>query len=57
MICLSEHLIKQMADHLSEDGYRDAGYEYVSIDVSTLKSLAMYCCHFLKSQCDVNISL
>ena len=45
MICLSEHLIKQMADHLAEDGYRDAGYEYVSIDVSTLRSLAMYCCH------------
>ena len=44
MICLSEHLIKQMADHLAEDGYRDAGYEYVSIDVSTLKYLAMYCC-------------
>lgn len=44
MICLSEHLIKQMADHLAEDGYRDAGYEYVSIDVSTLKSLVMYCC-------------
>lgn len=46
MICLSEHLIKQMADHLAEDGYRDAGYEYVSIDVSTFKSLAMYCCHW-----------
>ena len=45
MICLSEHLIKQMADHLAEDGYRDVGYEYVSIDVSTFKSLAMYCCH------------
>ena len=30
----SEHLIKQMADRLAEDGYRDAGYEYVSIDVS-----------------------
>ena len=44
MICPSEHLIKQMADHLAEDGYRDAGYEYVSIDVSTLKYLAMYCC-------------
>lgn len=46
MICLSEHLIKQMADHLAEDGYRDAGYEYVSIDVSTLKSLVMYCCRW-----------
>lgn len=46
MICLSEHLIKQMADHLAEDGYRDAGYEYVSIDVSTFKSLAMCCCHW-----------
>ena len=30
----SERLIKQQADRLSEDGYKDAGYEYVSIDVS-----------------------
>lgn len=30
--CISERLIKQQADRLSEDGYRDAGYEYVSID-------------------------
>ena len=30
----SEHLIKQQADRLAEDGYKDAGYEYVSIDVS-----------------------
>ena len=25
----------QMADHLVNDGYKDVGYEYVSIDVST----------------------
>ena len=30
----SERLIKQQADRLAEDGYKDAGYEYVSIDVS-----------------------
>ena len=30
----SERLIIQMADRLAEDGYRDAGYKYVSIDVS-----------------------
>ena len=30
----SERLIMQMADRLAEDGYRDAGYKYVSIDVS-----------------------
>ncbi|XP_029204318.2 alpha-N-acetylgalactosaminidase-like isoform X1 [Acropora millepora] len=30
--CISEHLIKQQADRLAEDGYKDAGYEYVSID-------------------------
>ena len=30
----SERLIMQMADRLAEDGYRDAGYIYVSIDVS-----------------------
>ncbi|KAJ7384568.1 hypothetical protein OS493_021199 [Desmophyllum pertusum] len=30
--CISEWLIKQMADRLAEDGYRDAGYKYVSID-------------------------
>lgn len=30
--CISEELIMQMADRLAEDGYRDAGYTYVSID-------------------------
>lgn len=25
-----------MADRLAEDGYRDAGYKYVSIDVSAV---------------------
>lgn len=30
--CISERLIKQQADRLAEDGYKDAGYEYVSID-------------------------
>lgn len=30
----SERLIKQQADRLAEDGYKDVGYEYVSIDVS-----------------------
>jgi len=34
----SERLIMQMADRLAEDGYRDAGYTYVSIDVSSLAS-------------------
>lgn len=24
-----------MADHMAEDGFKEAGYEYVSIDVST----------------------
>ena len=34
--CLfSEKLITEMADRMAEDGFRDAGYEYVSIDVST----------------------
>ena len=28
----SEHLIKQMADHLHSDGFLAAGYEYVAID-------------------------
>ncbi|RMX37256.1 hypothetical protein pdam_00011398 [Pocillopora damicornis] len=41
--CISEHLIKQMADHLAEDGYRDAGYEYVSIDLHSKRlKLGMY---------------
>ncbi|XP_073244064.1 alpha-N-acetylgalactosaminidase-like isoform X2 [Porites lutea] len=30
--CISEGLIKQQGDRLAEDGYKDAGYEYVSID-------------------------
>ena len=34
--CLfSEKLIIEMADHMAEDGFKEAGYEYVSIDVST----------------------
>mgnify|MGYP001802498556 CR=1 FL=1 len=28
----SEKLIKQMADRMAADGYKDAGYQYVSID-------------------------
>lgn len=23
----------QMADHMADDGYKDAGYEYINIDV------------------------
>ncbi|KAJ8297735.1 hypothetical protein KUTeg_024266 [Tegillarca granosa] len=30
--CVSEKLIMQMADIMVTDGYKDAGYEYVSID-------------------------
>lgn len=30
--CISEYLIKQMADRIAADGYKDAGYEYVCID-------------------------
>lgn len=30
--CLSETLFMKMADHLAEDGYRDAGYVYLVID-------------------------
>ena len=34
--CLfSEKLIFGMADRMAEDGFKEAGYEYVSIDVST----------------------
>ena len=29
----------QMADRLAEDGYRDAGYTYVSIDVSSVSGV------------------
>ena len=32
----------QMADRLAEDGYRDAGYIYVSIDVSSLSGLQKF---------------
>ena len=35
----SEQLIMQMADRLAEDGYRDAGYKYVVIDVSSVSGL------------------
>ncbi|KAJ7384508.1 hypothetical protein OS493_021137 [Desmophyllum pertusum] len=30
--CIGERLITEMADRMAEDGFRDAGYEYVSID-------------------------
>lgn len=30
--CLSENLIMRQADRMAEDGYRDAGYVYLSID-------------------------
>ncbi|XP_028968951.1 alpha-N-acetylgalactosaminidase [Galendromus occidentalis] len=30
--CISEKLYTQMADVMTEEGYRDAGYEYVNID-------------------------
>ncbi len=30
--CVSEKLVKEMADRLVEDGYKDVGYEYVNID-------------------------
>jgi hypothetical protein len=30
--CISEHLVKSMADAMVAGGYKDAGYEYVSID-------------------------
>lgn len=30
--CISERLVKSMADAMVTGGYRDAGYEYVSID-------------------------
>ncbi|XP_037277051.2 alpha-N-acetylgalactosaminidase isoform X2 [Rhipicephalus microplus] len=30
--CLSEKLFMRMADHLADDGYRDAGYVYLVID-------------------------
>ena len=31
----SEKLIFEMADRMAEDGFKEAGYEYVSIDVRT----------------------
>lgn len=30
--CISEHLIKVMADRLAEDGFLDAGYKYITVD-------------------------
>ena len=28
----------EMADHMAEDGFKEAGYQYVSIDVSSFSS-------------------
>ncbi len=33
----SEKLFMDMADRMAEDGFRDVGYEYISIDVSCCK--------------------
>ncbi|KAK8803328.1 hypothetical protein WA158_001022 [Blastocystis sp. Blastoise] len=30
--CISEKLFTQIADHLADDGYLDAGYQYLDID-------------------------
>ncbi|XP_069066434.1 alpha-N-acetylgalactosaminidase-like isoform X2 [Pleurodeles waltl] len=30
--CISEHLLKSMADRMAEDGWKELGYQYVSID-------------------------
>ena len=37
----------EMADCMAEDGFKDAGYEYVSIDVSSLFQLPAFnvCIH------------
>ena len=32
VLIFSEKLVKQMADHMAADGYKDVGYEYVNID-------------------------
>lgn len=32
-----------MADRMAEDGFRDAGYKYVSIDVSTFWPIINHC--------------
>ena len=37
--CISEHLYKSMADHISTDGYLDAGYEYVIVDDCWLEKM------------------
>ena len=34
--------MKEVADHMVADGYKDAGYEYVSIDVSVHGPSSMY---------------
>jgi len=33
-VCVSEKLFMDMADHMVSDGFKEAGYEYVNIDVS-----------------------
>ena len=49
----SERLITEMADRMAEDGFRDAGYEYVSIDVS----IFCHCALQPQSSCTINIIL
>lgn len=36
--CISERLVTDMADVMSKEGYRDAGYQYVNLDDCWLAS-------------------
>lgn len=40
----SEKLFKDMADRMAADGYRDAGYTYVNIDVTPFISYFYVAC-------------
>ena len=45
-----------MADHMAADGYRDAGYQYVSIDVSSCLTMIYILPLFLCSCTSSNVS-
>lgn len=44
----------EMADRLAEDGFKDAGYEYVSIDVSFLYLHFNVYIHYIELLCDLS---
>ena len=45
-----------MADRMAEDGYREAGYQYISIDVSVTIVVLIKLCNSMYKQFDKHVA-